>query len=278
MSIIAGLASPRKTVACFVAIGPGFRDIGKPKPADADVAPWDNGDMCGRFVQSHDASFYAEAFQVETIRADTLPSSYNVAPTDTVYAVAEHEAQRLLGSFRWGLIPWWAKDRKIGARNINARAETAAEKPMFRDSFAKRRCLIPADGFYEWQRLPKGKLPHYIYGADSRPLAFAGLWGSWKDPDTGDRIQTCSILTGQPNDLVANIHDRMPVILADDVWEQWLDRDNDDVAMLRNLMTIYPKQALTAHPVATLVNKVSNNFEECIAPLATGAAEQDLTG
>ena len=126
--------------------------------------------MCGRFVQSHDPEFYADAFGVETIRTESLPTSFNVAPTDSVYAVAEHDGERLLGAFRWGLIPFWAKDKKIGARNINARSETAADKPAFRDSFSKRRCLIPADGFYEWQRRPDGKLPHYIYRADSRPV------------------------------------------------------------------------------------------------------------
>ena len=230
--------------------------------------------MCGRFVQSHDASFYAEAFQVETIRADTLPASYNVAPTDSVYAVAEHNGARLLGSFRWGLIPWWAKDRRIGARNINARAETVAEKPAFRDSFAKRRCLIPADGFYEWQRLPKGKLPHYFYRVDDRPLALAGLWASWNDPESGDRVRTCTILTGRPNDLVVDIHDRMPVILPEDVWTDWLDRGNEDPETLQQLLTVYPKQSMVEHPVATLVNKVSNNYPECIAPLDTAAIDQ----
>ncbi|MCP4308242.1 MAG: SOS response-associated peptidase [bacterium] len=230
--------------------------------------------MCGRFVQSHDASFYADAFQVETIRADTLPASYNVAPTDSVYAVAEHEGTRLLGSFRWGLIPWWAKDRKIAVRNINARSETAAEKPAFRDSFVKRRCLIPADGFYEWQRLPKGKLPHYIYRADQQPLALAGLWSSWKDPETGDRLRTCTILTGEPNDLVADIHDRMPVVLPKEYWSDWLDRSNDDRGALQKMMTVLPAAAMAEHPVATLVNKVSNNYPECVAPLDTGAVDQ----
>ena len=230
--------------------------------------------MCGRFVQSHDASFYADVFQVESIRTEMLSSSYNVAPTDSVYAVAEHDGERLLGAFRWGLIPWWAKDRKIGARNINARAETAAEKPAFRDSFVKRRCLIPADGFYEWQRLPKGKLPHYIHRADDRPLALAGLWATWKDPESGDSVRTCTILTGRPNDLVADIHDRMPVILPEDSWSAWLDRDNQDRQELNQLMAVFPKEAMAEHPVATLVNKVSNNYPECIAPLATGAIEQ----
>ena len=230
--------------------------------------------MCGRFVQSHDASFYADVFQVETIRADSLPASYNVAPTDSVYAVAEHEGTRLLGSFRWGLIPWWAKDRKIAARNINARSETAAEKPAFRDSFVKRRCLIPADGFFEWQRLPKGKLPHYIYQADQRPLALAGLWATWKDPESGERVRTCTILTGEPNDLVSDIHSRMPVVLAKEDWSSWLNRDNEDREALQQMMTVFPAAEMAEHPVATLVNKVSNNYPECVVPLDTGAVDQ----
>jgi len=230
--------------------------------------------MCGRFVQSHDPAFYADAFQVETIKVDSLSVSYNVAPTDNVYAVAEHDGTRLLGSFRWGLIPWWAKDRKIGARHINARAESVADKPAFRDSFSKRRCLIPADGFYEWKRLPKGKLPHYIYRADQRPLAFAGLWSSWKDPGSGDQVRTCTIITGEPNDLVAGIHDRMPVILGEGSWSDWLDPRIEDRGRLESLLAVYPAAVMTEHPVSTLVNKVANNFPECIDPLETGAAEQ----
>lgn len=230
--------------------------------------------MCGRFVQAHDPSFYADAFQVETLRTDLLPASYNVAPTDSVYAVAEHEGERILGSFRWGLIPFWAKDRKIGARNINARAETVAEKPAFRDSLAKRRCLIPADGFYEWKRLPKGKLPHYIYRADQRPLALAGIWSSWRDPESQERVLTCSIITGEPNDMVGEIHDRMPVILADDVWDTWLDRSLEDGETVRRLLKTFPQEAMGAHPVSTLVNKVANNYPECVVPLETSAIDQ----
>ncbi len=230
--------------------------------------------MCGRFVQSHDAAFYADAFSVETIKTETLPVSFNVAPTDSVYAVAEHDGERLLGSFRWGLIPFWAKDRKIAARNINARAETVADKPAFRDSFLKRRCLIPADGFFEWQKLPKGKLPHYIYAADQRPLALAGLWANWKDPETGEWVRTCTILTGDPNDLVADIHDRMPVILPESAWTDWLDRDNQDRGYLESLLGVYPQEEMLEHPVATLVNKVANNYPENIEPLETGATAQ----
>ena len=230
--------------------------------------------MCGRFVQSHDPSFYADAFGVEVIRTDALPVSYNVAPTDSVYAVAESDGLRLLGSFRWGLIPWWAKDRKGAARNINARAETVATKPMFRDSFAKRRCLIPADGFYEWQRLPKGKLPHYIYRADGEPLAFAGIWSSWKDPDSGERIGSCSIITGRPNELVSPIHDRMPAILPRQRWSEWLDHSVVDSTVAESLLDILPGAEMAEHAVSTLVNKVANNYPECIEPLDTPAAGQ----
>lgn len=230
--------------------------------------------MCGRFVQSHDASFYADAFQVETIRTEGIPVSFNVAPTDEVYAVAEHDGERQLGAFRWGLIPFWAKDRRVGARNINARAESVAEKPAFRDSFVRRRCLIPADGFYEWQVLPKGKLPHYIYRSDRSPLALAGLWATWRDPETGEWVRSCTIITGPPNSKVAELHDRMPVILAEEAWRDWLDPANQDPGLLQSLLTVYPDQRMDLHPVATLVNKVANNLPECIEPLETAATQQ----
>jgi len=228
--------------------------------------------MCGRFVQAHDASFYADAFAVESIRVDSLPVSFNVAPTDQVYAVAEHEGARMLGSFRWGLIPWWAKDRKIAARNINARAETVATKPAFRESFERRRCLIPADGFFEWKKLQKGKLPHYIYRTDGRPLALAGLWASWKDP-AGERVRTCTIITGTPNELVAELHDRMPAILPEQVWDEWLDPTQTEPDRVARLLGVFPAALLGEHPVSTLVNSVANNVPECIAPLETPAAD-----
>ena len=230
--------------------------------------------MCGRFVQAHDAGFYADAFQVETLRTDGLARSFNVAPTDSVYAVAEHDGERQLGAFRWGLIPFWAKDRKIGARNINARAETIADKPAFRDSFLKRRCLIPADGFFEWQRLPKGKLPHYIYRQDAKPLALAGLWANWKDSETDQWVRSCTIITGQPNPMVGKLHDRMPVVLPEETWAEWLNRDNQERGDVENLLAVYPESLMAEHPVSTLVNKVANNYPECIAPLDTAAVSQ----
>lgn len=234
--------------------------------------------MCGRFVQSQAAEKYAEFLGVHEIKIDPLTPSFNVAPTDHVYAVAEHEGVRQLGAFRWGLLPFWAKDKKMAARNINARSETAATKNTFKESLAQRRCLIPADGFYEWQKLEKGKLPHYIYSKDGNPLVFAGLWSSWKDPESGDRLRTCTILTGQPNDLVAPIHDRMPVSLSEEVWSQWLDRDLEDAAEAAKLLKVYPSDRMALHPVSTLVNKVANNTPELIEELTTPAAEQTSLG
>ncbi len=229
--------------------------------------------VCGRFVQAAEPEVYAELFSVDRIIAPLLPASYNVAPTDPVYAVVEHDGERLLSSFSWGLVPWWAEDRRIAARNINARAETVAEKPAFRDSFTGRRCLIPADGFYEWQVRPKGKLPHYVHPSGGGAVAFAGLWASWRDPEADERVRTCTIITGEPNDTVAPIHDRMPVMLPGSAWAAWLDPAMVDAEVLLPLLTAAPADSLAVHPVSTLVNKVANNLPELIRPLTTPAAE-----
>jgi putative SOS response-associated peptidase YedK len=230
--------------------------------------------MCGRFVQVEKPEFYAEHFGVEFVRTETLRPSWNVAPTTNVYAVASHDDERVLTSFRWGLIPSWAKDPKIGGRAINARSETAADKPMFRSSFTKRRCLIPVDGFYEWERKAKGKLPHYIYATNGKPLPVAGLWSSWNDPETDERLLTCTILTGEPNELLGTIHDRMPIIIPEGNWEAWLDPDNADKEAIRALMTTYPADLMAEHPVSTLVNKVANNTADLLTPLVTPAVGQ----
>jgi putative SOS response-associated peptidase YedK len=229
--------------------------------------------MCGRFVQVEKPEFYAEHFGAEFVRTETLVQNFNVAPTQPVYAVAEHDGSRVLTSFRWGLVPFWAKDMKIGSKSINARSETAATRSTFRDSFQRRRCLIPADGFYEWERKAKGKLPHYIRSADEEPLALAGLWASWHDPDTDERVLSCAILTGEPNRTVEPIHDRMPVILPRDAWGAWLDRETTDPQDVSALMTVYPADGMVEHPVSTLVNTVANNTPDLIAPLTTPAVE-----
>jgi len=144
---------------------------------------------------------------------------------------------------------------------------------MFRDSFERRRCLIPADGFYEWERKAKGKLPHYIHGSDGNPLPIAGLWSSWRDPATDERVLTCAILTGKPNGLLEPIHDRMPVILPARVWSEWLDPENRDIGALEALMEVYPSDGLVEHPVSTLVNSVANNTPDLIEPLTTPAVD-----
>ncbi len=230
--------------------------------------------MCGRFVQVEKPEFYAEHFGAQFVRTETLKQSYNVAPTKRIYAVAVHEGARVLTTLRWGLIPSWAKEAKIGARTINARSETVADKPMFRSSFAQRRCLIPIDGFYEWQRMAKGKLPHYIYAVDGMPLPVAGIWSSWHDPETEEQLLTCTILTGQPNPLLEKIHDRMPVILPPDRWDTWLDPSITDVSLLRELMSAYPAELMKRHAVSTLVNKVQNDTVDLITPLETPAIDR----
>lgn len=233
--------------------------------------------MCGRFVQASDPSVYASFFGATEVVTETLQPSYNVAPTDPVYAVAEHDGVRQLGSFRWGLLPFWAKDRKMAARNINARSETVATKPAFRESFERRRCLIPADGFYEWQVLEQGKLPHFIHAEEDGPLALAGLWARWRDPETQERVTTCTILTGEPTEFVRPIHDRMPVILPATAWDAWLDPSLGDADELRRVLAT-ADPSLAAHPVSTLVNKVANNVPELIEPLTTPVAEQTVLG
>jgi putative SOS response-associated peptidase YedK len=233
--------------------------------------------MCGRFVQAADPSVYATFFGVAEVVTEALQPSYNVAPTDAVYAVAEHDGVRQLGSFRWGLLPFWAKDRKMAARNINARSETVATKASFRESFARRRCLVPADGFYEWQQLERGKLPHYITSQDGHPLALAGLWSSWRDPESDERVATCTILTGAPTEFMRPIHDRMPVILPAPTWDRWLDPTLHETDELHRVLAAADPH-LRAHPVSTLVNKVSNNVPELIHPLDTPVAEQTVLG
>lgn len=229
--------------------------------------------MCGRFVQVEKPEFYAEHFGAEFVRTEAHKVNYNVAPTTQIYSIVEHKSERVLTSFRWGLVPHWAKDLKIGSKSINARSETASSKPMFRTSFANRRCLIPVDGFYEWERKTKGKLPHYIFGRDTKPLPVAGLWSSWHDPDTEERVLTTTILTGKPNSLLEGIHDRMPVIIPREHWAAWLDPSNSDVDSLKDLMGVYPGELMAEYPVSTLVNKVANNTPELVVPLDTPAVD-----
>lgn len=226
--------------------------------------------MCGRYTSRTPASDLAAYFGVDEVVAPELGARFNVAPTDETYAVAESSEGRRLGTFRWGLVPFWAKDMKVGAKMINARAEGLADKPAFRRPFERRRCIIPADGFYEWEYTGgKRKQPWYITRVDGKPLAFAGLWESWRPNKGSDegKVRSCVIITGEPNDAVARLHDRMPVQLPPEVWDVWLDPANDDVDLLQSLLVPCASELLELHPVSTAVNTVTNDGPELIEPI-----------
>ena len=208
--------------------------------------------MCGRFALTAPASTITEIFQVDVL-PDVLPR-YNVAPSQQVAAVVERDGVRQMTRFRWGLIPRWAKDKKIGYRTINARGETVASKNSYRAAFKRRRCLVLADGFYEWKRLSKKeKIPHLIQLADGRPFAMAGLWERWVDPE-GEEVLSCTVITTGPNELMVPIHDRMPVILPPEHWSTWLDEKNDDKAKLQELLVPYPADDMRHRTVSSHVN------------------------
>lgn len=213
--------------------------------------------MCGRYVLGADAADYAEYFGVDRVVDEALQTNYNVAPTDPVYAVAEWEGERLLGTMRWGFVPHWATDAK--AIQINARAETIATKPMFRDSFARKRCIIPADGFYEWEPKERGRHPHWVRRGDGAPMGFAGVWSTWRDPAGGEPVRTCAIVTTAAVGIISSIHDRMPVALDPSVWDAWLDRDLTDAAAAARLIVPIPADVVVEHEVSTAVNSVRNN-------------------
>jgi putative SOS response-associated peptidase YedK len=221
--------------------------------------------MCGRYTLASPTERLAEEFGVDAASIELAPN-YNVAPTQQVAAVLEEGGQRRLEVLRWGLIPPWADDPGIGSRMINARSETAPGKPSFRRAFRERRCLIPADGFYEWQRTNGAKQPYYIHMEEGRPFAFAGLWESWSKGGEGE-VRTCTILTTGANALVGEVHDRMPVILAHDAYDVWLDpaSERDE---LTGLLAPYPVDEMEAYPVSRFVNSPSNNDPRCIEPAA----------
>lgn len=205
---------------------------------------------------------YAAFFEADVVKTEALDPSYNVAPTDSVYGLVEHEGEKRVGAFRWGLIPHYAKDRKT--IHINARSETVDTKPAFRDSFTRRRCLIAADGFYEWQRHEDGtKQPYFITLPDG-PMAFAGLWTRWRDPATEERVITATIITTAAHPTIEPIHDRMPVALSRDLWDDWLDAEQHDKDTLMQILDANTVEAVDYRPVSTLVNSVRNNSPELL--------------
>ena len=218
--------------------------------------------MCGRFALIVDASVLADVFDVDPPRE--LQPRFNIAPTQTIPIVrAGKETPRECSMMRWGLVPSWAKDEKIGARMINARGETVADKPSFRSAVKSRRCLIPADGFYEWVRTGEGKQPHFIHFADGRPFAFAGLWERWHKGEGGP-LDTCTIITTTPNELVADLHDRMPVILPPHRFEEWLEPRPLSPERLQEVLAPHPAKGMEAYPVSTYVNSPRNEGPNCV--------------
>ena len=220
--------------------------------------------MCGRYSLIADPGELARRFEFDGDSL-TLEPAYNVAPTQEVLTVVGGESRRG-GFMRWGLIPHWAKNASIGNRMINARAETVGEKPAFRDALRRRRCLVLADGFYEWQRTGGAKRPMRIVMRSGEPFAFAGLWSVWRDPD-GNRIPSCAIITTAANDLLRPVHDRMPVILPRDMEEFWMDSNVDDPGALGTALAPYADEAMEAYEVSTLVNSAANDGPEVIAPV-----------
>ena len=221
--------------------------------------------MCGRYSLIADLGELARRFEFDGDWL-ALESAYNIAPTQDVLTVVGGETRRG-GFMRWGLVPWWAKDASIGSRMINARAETVAEKPAFRDALRRRRCLVIADGFYEWQRTGDSRRPMRVVIRSGEPFAFAGLWSVWKDPD-GNRVPSCAIITTTANDLLRPVHDRMPVVLPREMEALWLDSNVDDPNMLASVLTPYADDAMQVYEVSNLVNSAANDGPEVIEPSA----------
>ena len=224
--------------------------------------------VCGRFTQATPNETIAELFQLPS--APDLAPRYNIAPTQDVAAVrASSGGGRELVPLRWGLLPSWAGERSVAARMINARAETLADKPAFRAAFRWRRCLVVADGFYEWQRLGGRTQPHFIGFADGRPFGLAGLWERWTGDGSGP-VESCTIVTTAANGVVAPLHDRMPAILDPGEFALWLDPEVRDPEVLRPLLRPHAVAAMRAYPVSPLVNDPSHDLAACREPLAAG--------
>ncbi len=229
--------------------------------------------MCGRYTQLMSWRELVELYRLTDDQpALNIPARYNVAPTQQVPIIRVMEdGERRLAMVRWGLVPFWAKDLKIGYKMINARAETVAEKPSFRNAFRKRRCLVPASGFYEWKGQAGEKQPYYITLKDG-PMTFAGLWGSWKDPKSGDKIESCTIIVTRANALCAKIHDRMPVILAPNDVDPWLYRESEH-ENLQALLEPYLDRLMIAYPVSKAVGNVRNDEPDLIEPVGEALAD-----
>lgn len=241
--------------------------------------------VCGRFVSTSSAADLADHFGASLGPVGDLEPRYNVAPTDDVVGVRATEGGRRLEAFHWGLVPWWAESPKVGARMINARAETVATKGAFKDAFARRRLLVPADGFYEWAAVEgsRRKQAYFVHAPDDQPYAFAGLWERWRGPDRDatDELRSTTIITTTANEAMAAIHDRMPVILPRDVWDVWLDPDEADVDTLLAVLRPADARETELRPVGPDVGNVRNDGPDLLAPVdpvESEAGEPTLPG
>jgi putative SOS response-associated peptidase YedK len=229
--------------------------------------------MCGRYRLSAKERYIRDHFGLDEDPPWT--PRYNIAPTQSVATIRQDtkEPKRTFGLLRWGLIPFWARDASIGFKTINAMSETAAEKPAFREAMRQRRCLILADGFYEWMRIStKEKQPYNFGMIDDSVFAFAGLWERWRDP-AGEFVETCTILTTKPSALVADVHDRMPAILKPEDYDLWLDPGMRDAAAVTDCLNPFDPRLMKKYPVGTPVNRTENDDEECVreVPIASSA-------
>lgn len=224
--------------------------------------------MCGRFSLISPFEILKSIFRLN--RTMEINPHYNIAPSENVLSVRQNAetGERELVPLRWGLIPFWAKEMKIGNRLINAQAETVFEKPAFRHAAKKQRCLIPADGFFEWRKSGAKKQPYRILNKDRTPLAFAGLWEKWKNPEDGNTVESCTILTTQANALVDTIHDRMPVILQPEEYDLWLDPEVQDKDNLSKLLNPYPAELMETYPVNSWMSNARNEGPQCLEPVA----------
>jgi putative SOS response-associated peptidase YedK len=224
--------------------------------------------MCGRFTLTASPDQIQDAFPDYSVPKQMSPH-YNIAPTQPIAAIP-NTGEKRVDFFVWGLIPSWAKDPSAGSKLINARGETLGEKPSFRTAYKRRRCLVLADGFFEWVAVPgeKAKQPHYITLKDGRPFAFAGLWEQWFSPD-GSEIKSATIITTEPNELIAKLHNRMPVILHPDDYQRWLDPEDTAPEKLQDLLVAYPSADMRHFPVSRKVNSPANDLPEVVQPLSS---------
>jgi putative SOS response-associated peptidase YedK len=220
-------------------------------------------DMCGRFSLAEDILQLQQYFEFEL--TEEISPRFNIAPSQQILSVISDGQKRRAGTLKWGLVPSWAKDEKIGYKMINARSEGIDEKPSFKHAFKRRRCLILADGFYEWKKNEGSKQPYRFIMKSKEPFAFAGLWETWKKGN--QPLHSCTIITTTPNGVTKDVHDRMPVILPRDTYDLWLNPKYDETEHLKSLLVPYPAEEMEKYPVSTLVNSPKNEMEELLSPL-----------